>query len=73
MQVGTQEGNEAHVILHRGARSRGYKRREGARASARERERPRCQRVCVCPRPPVPFLLHVPLRPPQREPPLGRP
>jgi hypothetical protein len=31
MQDGTQEGNEAYVILHRGARSRGYKRRERAR------------------------------------------
>jgi hypothetical protein len=38
MQDGTQEGNEAYVILHRGAHSRGYKRREGARARARERE-----------------------------------
>jgi hypothetical protein len=37
MQDGTQEGNEAYVILHRGARSRGYKRREGASARARER------------------------------------
>jgi hypothetical protein len=37
MQDGTQEGNEAYIILHRGARSRGYKRREGARARARER------------------------------------
>jgi hypothetical protein len=36
MQDGTQEGNEAYVILHRGARSRGYKRRERARARARE-------------------------------------
>jgi hypothetical protein len=35
MQDGTQEGNEDYVILHRGARSRGYKRRE------RERERER--------------------------------
>jgi hypothetical protein len=32
MQDGTQEGNVAYVILHRGARSRGYKRRETARA-----------------------------------------
>jgi hypothetical protein len=31
MQDGTQEGNEAYVILHQGARSRGYKRRERAR------------------------------------------
>jgi hypothetical protein len=41
MQDGTQEGNEAYVILHRGARSRGYKRCERARARARERERER--------------------------------
>jgi hypothetical protein len=34
MQDETQEGDEAHIILHRGARSRGYKRRE------RERVRP---------------------------------
>jgi hypothetical protein len=39
MQDGTQEGNEAYVISHRGACSRGYKRREGARARERERER----------------------------------
>jgi hypothetical protein len=35
MQDGTQEGNVACVILHRGARSRGYKRRKTARARAR--------------------------------------
>jgi hypothetical protein len=45
--------NEAYVILHRGARSRGYKRRE--RARARERERASSS-TCLC--------LHVPLRPP---------
>jgi hypothetical protein len=39
MQDGTQEGNVAYVISHRGARSRGYKRRETARARVRERER----------------------------------
>jgi hypothetical protein len=63
MQDGTQEGNEAYVISHRGARSRGYKRR--ARARARERESlcvllvssappvldvQRCQCCNVCPR-----------------------
>jgi hypothetical protein len=39
--------NEAYVILHRGARSRGYKRRERAKARAREREAPlsTCLRV----------------------------
>jgi hypothetical protein len=37
MQDGTQEGNVAYVISHRGARSRGYKRRETARARARGR------------------------------------
>jgi hypothetical protein len=36
MQDGTQEGNEAYVILHRGARSRGYKRRERERVQERE-------------------------------------
>jgi hypothetical protein len=46
MQDGTQEGNEAYVILHRGARSRGYKHRERARARARERG----PVVSVCPR-----------------------
>jgi hypothetical protein len=47
MQDGTQEGNEAYVISHRGACSRGYKRCEGARARASggERESP-----CVSPR-----------------------
>jgi hypothetical protein len=44
MQDGTQEGNGAYVILHRGARSRGYKRRERARA------RERGPVVNVCPR-----------------------
>jgi hypothetical protein len=48
MQDGTQEGNEAYVILHRGARSRVYKRRKRARARARERERvPACVRLCL--------------------------
>jgi hypothetical protein len=37
MQDGTQEGNEVYVILHRGARSRGYKRCERARERERER------------------------------------
>jgi hypothetical protein len=31
MQDGTKEGNKAYIILHQGARSRGYKRRERAR------------------------------------------
>jgi hypothetical protein len=39
MQDGTQEGNEAYVILHRGARSRGYKRCGRARTRERERRR----------------------------------
>jgi hypothetical protein len=60
MQDGTQEGNEAYVISHRGARSRGYKRRERVRARARERERvsacclsrlPRVPAFPLCPRP----------------------
>jgi hypothetical protein len=46
MQDGTQEGNEAYVISHRGARSRRYKRREGARARARERVSA-CVRLCL--------------------------
>jgi hypothetical protein len=33
MQDGTQEGNEAYVISHRGSCSRGYKRRTRARAT----------------------------------------
>jgi hypothetical protein len=37
MQDGTQEENMAYVISHRGARSRGYKRHETARARARGR------------------------------------
>jgi hypothetical protein len=41
MQDGTQEGNEVYVILHWGARSRGYKRRESERERERERERVR--------------------------------
>jgi hypothetical protein len=46
MQDGTQEENEAYVILHRGARSRGYKHRERAWARVRERD----PVVNVCPR-----------------------
>jgi hypothetical protein len=38
MQDGTQKGNEAYVILHRGARTRGYKHCERARARARASE-----------------------------------
>jgi hypothetical protein len=51
MQDGTQEGNEAYVISHRGARSRGYKRRERARTRAREREslRESVSACLVCP------------------------
>jgi hypothetical protein len=51
MQDGTQEGNEAYVILHRGARSRGYKRRERTMARAREREslRASVSTYLVCP------------------------
>jgi hypothetical protein len=41
MQDETQEGNEAYVILHRGARSRGYKRCKRARAREGEKERVR--------------------------------
>jgi hypothetical protein len=43
-----KRGNEAYIILHRGARSRGYKHRERARARARERGSP-----CVRPSLPV--------------------
>jgi hypothetical protein len=43
-----KRGNEAYIILHRCARSRGYKRREGVRARARERERVyACIRLCL--------------------------
>jgi hypothetical protein len=35
-----KRGNEAYIILHRGARIRGYKRRRIARARARDRESP---------------------------------
>jgi hypothetical protein len=57
MQDGTQEGNETYVISHRGARSRGYKRREGARARASEGERERVPaRLPVCPRRPTCIL-----------------
>jgi hypothetical protein len=55
MQDGTQEGNEAYVISHRGACSRGYKCREGARARASGRESP-----CVSPRlPPTSHVVSV--------------
>jgi hypothetical protein len=67
MQDGTQEGNVAYVISHRGARSRGYKRRARERGRERGREREssyvslsQSQRIVstclpVCPRRP-PFL-----------------
>jgi hypothetical protein len=42
MQDGTQEGNDAYVISHRGACSRGYKRRAGERGRERERESACC-------------------------------
>jgi hypothetical protein len=80
-----KRGDEAYIILHRGARSRGYKHRERARARARERERER-ERESLCmlpvssaPRPCVPPLptscvnMNVSQREPEREPPLGRP
>jgi hypothetical protein len=58
MQDGTQEGNEAYVISHQGARSRGYKRREGARARASEGERERVPACLpVCPRRPTLSVL----------------
>jgi hypothetical protein len=41
MQDGTQEGNKAYVILHRDARSRGYKRYGRAKTREREKERVR--------------------------------
>jgi hypothetical protein len=50
----TSGGNEAYIILHRGARSRGYKHRE--RARARERESPCVMPVSSAPRPCVPLI-----------------
>jgi hypothetical protein len=62
MEDGTQEGNEAYVILHRGARSRGYKRRERARARERERERvPACVRLCLSRLPRLPLCRRASL------------
>jgi hypothetical protein len=66
MQDGTQEGNEAYVISHRGARSRGYKRCGRARTRESEKERVRLEAsrlslpplVCVV-RPSVRTSLHV--------------
>jgi hypothetical protein len=50
MQDGTQQGNETYVISHRGARSRGYKRRARERGRERERERESlCAACLVCP------------------------
>jgi hypothetical protein len=51
MQDGTQEGNETYVISHRGARSRGYERREREGESEREREslRASVSACLVCP------------------------
>jgi hypothetical protein len=47
MQDGTQEGNESYVISHRGACSRGCKRREGTRARASEGERESVPACCL--------------------------
>jgi hypothetical protein len=58
MQDGTQEGNEAYVILHRGARSRGYKRH----ARKRGRERDPAVNVSVSPRAPAPTFTSTSLR-----------
>jgi hypothetical protein len=55
MQDGTQEGNVAYFISHRGARSGGYKRRARERGRGREGER---VPACLC--------LNVPLHPPSR-------
>jgi hypothetical protein len=61
MQDGTQEGNEAYVISHRGARSRGYKRRARERGRERERERESLRAACLvcpaCPRRPTLSVL----------------
>jgi hypothetical protein len=60
MQDGTQEGNEAYVISHWGARSRGYKRRERARGeSEKERAslRASVSAYLVCPRVNLPERL----------------
>jgi hypothetical protein len=56
MQDGTQEGNESYVISHRGARSRGYKRRARERGRERERER---ESLCVLPVSSAPLALDV--------------
>jgi hypothetical protein len=49
MQDGTQEGNEAYVISHWGARSRGYKRRARERGRERESLRAACLVCPACP------------------------
>jgi hypothetical protein len=56
MQDGTQEGNEAYVISHRGACSRGYKRRARERGRERETER---ESLCVLPVSSAPPVLDV--------------
>jgi hypothetical protein len=64
MQDGTQEGNVAYVILHRGACSRGYKRREGespcvlpVSSAPPVLDVQRCQCCSVCPRRPTLSVL----------------
>jgi hypothetical protein len=56
MQDGIQRGNEAYVISHRGARSRGYK--HPARERGREQERER-ESLCVLPVSSTPPVLDV--------------
>jgi hypothetical protein len=80
-----KRGNEAYIILHRGARSRGYKRHEGARVRAREREslcvrpslsqRRRIASMClpVCPRVNLPQRPCCPMNVLSHERALGRP
>jgi hypothetical protein len=59
MQDGTQEGNVAYVISHRGACSRGYKRCEGARARASEGERESVPACCLSRLPRLPSTSNV--------------
>jgi hypothetical protein len=66
---GTQGENEPCIILHQGARSRGYKRCERARAGERVGER---ERVWPCPSSPVPLsCVYPPTLPPFSSPLVG--
>jgi hypothetical protein len=64
-----KRGNEAYIILHRGAHSRGYKRRERerVRSCGEVPELASAASLLLCLPPLVPFSLRASVRPPLRK------